>query len=67
MELRTNAAAFIERQVILENYRAAYDRANGRKAKLYMHGGVVYIDELPYRLKELVSMTTVLNERTASG
>ena len=51
-------------EVILENYRAAYDRANGKDVMLRAGGyGWVYIDEQPYRLKALVGMTAVLNKR----
>ena len=53
----------VEKETILETYRAAYRRANGVKAQLYSYAGWVYLDEVPYRLKALVSMTAVLNER----
>ena len=55
----------IVNKIILENYRAAFRRANGRAAKLYMHRGWVYLDDRPYRPKALVRMTAVLNERAA--
>ena len=54
-------------EIILENYRAAYDKANGKGVVLQAGGyGWVYIAEQPYRLKALVNMTAVLNERAGT-
>ena len=48
---------------ILEAYRQAYKKANGKTVDIYKKGGWVYVNESPHRLSLVIEMLQTLEAR----